>query len=104
MTKLKNIEKSNKQKSTSYIFFDHNQNFFDIIYIDGLHKYHQVKKDLNNALKYLKEDGIIICDDYFWNLDGHKLEIPISAINESVNENNLKIVAVTTNQIFLKKD
>ena len=62
-----------------------------------------MKKDLNNALKYLKEDGIIICDDYFWNLDGHKLEIPISAIKEAVNENNLKIVAVTTNQIFLKK-
>ena len=62
-----------------------------------------MKKDLNNALKYLKEDGIIICDDYFWNLDGHKLEIPISAINEVVNENSLKIVAVTTNQIFLKK-
>ena len=62
-----------------------------------------MKKDLNNALKYLKEDGIIICDDYFWNLDRHKLELPISAINEAVNENNLKIVAVTTNQIFLKK-
>ena len=77
--------------------------FFDIIYIDRLHRYHQVKKDLNNALKYLKEDGIIICDDYFWNLDRHKLELPISAINEAVNKNNLKIVAVTTNQIFLKK-
>ena len=62
-----------------------------------------MKKDLNNALKYLKEDGIIICDDYFWNLDGEKLEKPISAINEVVNENSLKIVAVTTNQIFLKK-
>ena len=100
---LKNIENLIKYKSTSDSFFDKNQNSFDIIYIDGLHRYHQVKKDLNNALKYLKEDGIIICDDYFWNLDGHKLELPISAINEAVNENNLKIVAVTTNQIFLKK-
>ena len=100
---LKNAENLNKYKITSDIFFDNNQNFFDIIYIDGLHKYYQVKKDLNNALKYLKEDGIIICDDYFWNLDGDKLENPISAINEVVNENSLKIVAVTTNQIFLKK-
>ena len=100
---LKNAENLNKYKITSDIFFDNNQNFFDIIYIDGLHKYYQVKKDLNNALKYLKEDGIIICDDYFWNLDGEKLEKPISAINEVVNENSLKIVAVTTNQIFLKK-
>jgi len=100
---LKNIEKLNKYKSTSDIFFNNNQNFFDIIYIDGLHKYYQVKKDLNNALKYLKEDGIIICDDYLWKLDGDKLDIPINAINEIVSKNNLVIVAVT-NQIFLQKN
>ncbi len=62
-----------------------------------------MKKNLNNALKFLKEDGIIICDDYFWKLDGHKLEIRIRAINNVVNENTLKIVAVTAKQIFLKK-
>ena len=101
---LKNIENLYKYKNTSDVFFDNNQNFFDIIYIDGLHEYSQVKKDLNNALKCLKEDGIIICDDYFWNTDGDKMEIPISAINEIVDENSLKIVAVTTNQIFLKKN
>ncbi|MDA9769270.1 class I SAM-dependent methyltransferase [Candidatus Pelagibacter sp.] len=101
---LGNLKNLYKYKNTSDNFFDNNQNLFDIIYIDGLHKYYQVKKDLNNALKYLKEGGIIICDDYFWNLDEHKLEIPISAINEVVNENKLKIVAVTANQIFLKKD
>ena len=101
---LKNIDNLNKYKGNSDSFFDNNQIFFDIIYIDGLHKYYQVQKDLNNALKYLKEDGIIICDDYFWNLGGDKLEIPIRAINEVVNENNLKIVAVTANQIFLKKN
>ena len=101
---LKNIEKLNKYKSTSDIFFNNNQNFFDIIYIDGLHKYYQVKKDLNNALKYLKEDGIIICDDYLWKLDGDKLDIPINAINEIVSKNSLIIVAVTANQIFLQKN
>ena len=101
---LMNIESLTKYKSTSDNFFENNQIFFDIIYVDGLHKYHQVKKDLNNALKFLKKDGIIICDDYFWNLDGNKLDKPISAINEFVDENSLKIVAVTRNQIFLKKD
>jgi len=101
---LKNIENLNKYKSTSDSFFNNNKKFFDIIYIDGLHKYYQVKKDLKNALKCLEDGGIIICDDYFWNLDGSKLEIPISAINEVVNENNLKVIAVTANQIFLKKN
>ena len=63
-----------------------------------------MKKDLNNALKYLKEDGIIICDDYLWKLDGDKLDIPINAINEIVSKNSLIIVAVTANQIFLQKN
>ena len=63
-----------------------------------------MKKDLNNALKYLKKDGIIICDDYFWNLDGNKEDIPVQAINEVVIESDLKIVAITVNQIFLKKN
>ena len=63
-----------------------------------------MKKDLNNALKYLKEDGIIICDDYLWKLGGDKLDVPISAINEIVSKNSLIIVAVTANQIFLQKN
>lgn len=100
---FKNIENINKYKNTSNFFFQNNQIFFDIIYLDGLHKYYQVKNDLNNALKCLKEDGIIICDDYFWNMHGDKMDKPISAINEVINANNIKIVAVTTNQIFLKK-
>jgi len=101
---LENVKNLHKYKITSDVFFNNNKIFFDIIYIDGLHRYYQVKKDLNNALKCLKEDGIIICDDYFWNLDGNISEIPISAINEVVNENSLKIIAVTANQIFLKKN
>ena len=36
---------------------------FDIIYVDGLHTYEQVKKDADNAWKFLKPDGIIIGHD-----------------------------------------
>ena len=86
------------------MFFNNNKIFFDIIYIDGLHKYYQVKKDLNNALKFIKKDGTIICDDYFWNINGDKLDKPINAINEIIKVNNLKIVAVSVNQIFIKKN
>ena len=100
---LKDIKNLIKYKNTSDDFFSNNKLIFDIVYIDGLHKYYQVKKDLINALKFLDRDGIIICDDYFWNLDADKKDIPIGAINEIVNKNNLKIVAVTVNQIFLKK-
>ena len=52
--------------------------------------------------------GNVVNEDFEYreNMYGkeNKLEIPISAINEVVNENSLTIVAVTANQIFLKKD
>ncbi len=36
---------------------------FDLIFIDGLHLADQVDKDIQNALKYLKEDGFIVLHD-----------------------------------------
>lgn len=50
-------------RSTSNDFFKKNENVFDIIFIDGLHHYKQVKKDINNSLNFLDKDGIIIIHD-----------------------------------------
>lgn len=36
---------------------------FDIIYVDGLHEAHQAYRDIENAVKHLSENGIIIVDD-----------------------------------------
>ena len=44
-------------------FFLHNKKKFDLIFIDGLHVYHQVKKDILNSLKFLKKDGFILVHD-----------------------------------------
>ena len=43
-------------------FRDYKENF-DIIFIDGLHYYHQVKKDVENSLKILSREGIILIHD-----------------------------------------
>ena len=48
---------------TSDQFFDCNQRTFDLIFIDGLHEYDQVKKDLDNSLKILNDGGIIMLHD-----------------------------------------
>ena len=48
---------------TSDLFFKNNKQQFDIIFIDGLHYYEQVKRDILNSLDILKKDGIIICHD-----------------------------------------
>ena len=50
-------------KGTSDQFFYQNNDFFDCIFIDGLHEYDQVFKDIINAIKYLNKDGIIILHD-----------------------------------------
>lgn|SRR5690554_1259606 len=36
---------------------------FDVIFIDGLHLAHQVDRDIQNALKYIKDDGFIVLHD-----------------------------------------
>ena len=50
-------------RSTSNQFFDQNKNNFDIIFIDGLHHYSQVLKDINNSLKILNRNGFILVHD-----------------------------------------
>ena len=50
-------------KMTSDNFFKNNQNTFDIIFIDGLHQYEQVRKDIDNSLKFLNKDGVILLHD-----------------------------------------
>ena len=50
-------------KDTSDNFFKNNKENFDLIFIDGLHYYHQVKKDIINSLKFLNKDGVIILHD-----------------------------------------
>jgi hypothetical protein len=50
-------------KDTSDNFFKNNSDKFDIIFIDGLHEYDQVKKDINNSIKFLNNDGVIYLHD-----------------------------------------
>ena len=50
-------------RKTSDAFFSNNTDKFDIIFIDGLHTYGQVKKDIINSVKCLKENGIILVHD-----------------------------------------
>ena len=50
-------------KKTSDEFFEKNNQKFDIIFIDGLHTYKQVKKDILNSISCLNDDGIILVHD-----------------------------------------
>ncbi len=50
-------------RATSNQFFKNNEETFDCIFIDGLHEYNQVKKDISNSLKFLNEGGVILLHD-----------------------------------------
>ena len=50
-------------RKTSDDFFSTNKINFDIIFIDGLHEYKQVKKDILNSLKFLNPGGIVLVHD-----------------------------------------
>lgn len=50
-------------RGTSDNFFKQNSDFFDCIFIDGLHEYHQVIKDIKNSINFLNQDGVIILHD-----------------------------------------
>ena len=50
-------------RMTSDDFFKQNKSIFDLIFIDGLHIYEQVLKDIENSLKVLNDNGVILVHD-----------------------------------------
>ncbi len=50
-------------RMTSDEFFIKNDQSFDIIFLDGLHTYEQTIKDIDNGLKFLNPNGVILIHD-----------------------------------------
>ena len=50
-------------RKTSDEFFKTNDKKFDLVFIDGLHTYEQVKKDIINSIDCLKENGVVLVHD-----------------------------------------
>tara|TARA_B100001121_G_C18661783_1_gene609244 strand:- start:1036 stop:1710 length:675 start_codon:yes stop_codon:yes gene_type:complete len=50
-------------RTTSDEFFKSNTEKFDIIFLDGLHTYNQTIKDINNSLKCINSNGVILIHD-----------------------------------------
>ncbi len=50
-------------RKTSDEFFKNNKLKFDVIFIDGLHTYEQVRRDIINSMKFLNKGGFICIHD-----------------------------------------
>ena len=57
-------EKGGTCRKTSDDFFDQNTKNFDVVFIDGLHEYAQVRQDAINALNCLADGGWIAFHDF----------------------------------------
>lgn len=56
------ISGGNIRKTSDQFFLENNEKF-DLIFLDGLHTYEQTKKDIDNSLRILNENGIIFIHD-----------------------------------------
>ena len=56
-------ESGGTHRMTSDKYFQTNNDKFDIILIDGLHTYDQVRKDIFNSIERLNPNGVIIMHD-----------------------------------------
>ena len=70
---------------------------YDMIYIDGTHKYLSTLNDAKLSLKCLKENGIIVFDDYDKNFPG-----VVQAVDEFIAMNNLILEPISETQVIAK--
>ena len=80
-------------------------NSFDIIYIDGCHSAYCALADAVLCFELLKEDGILIFDDYLWKKDDYPRELaPKVAIDSFITAyRNYIEVLHRGNQVFIAK-
>ncbi len=78
-----------------------NEEFFDIIYIDGNHNPEYVLEDGVLSFRHLKIGGIMIFDDYGWggeNCTKKGIDAFISGFNSRI-----ELLGIKDSQVFLKK-
>ena len=93
-----------KYKMTSNDFFKKNDEYFDLIYVDGDHSSDQVKIDLINSWNVLKNGGFLVLDDYMWWYYKDYKKNPSTPINNFIKENILNISKLNVwHQVIIQK-
>ncbi len=66
------------------------------VHIDASHLYEHVRGDLDTARTVLKQDGLVVCDDY---RSPHTPGVS-AAVWESVADDDLRVICVTTQKLY----
>lgn len=72
---------------------------FDFIFIDGLHTYEQVKRDLNGFSPLIRKGGVIACHDY----NHPNYPLVTNAIDEFAEQHKAKINICPFHAIYMDK-
>lgn len=101
-----NKEYSNLDNVTIIKDFSENvvfeENYFDLVYIDGNHSYKYVLKDLNHYYKFMKNKSYLTGDDYGWK-DKYCQRGPAGAVKDFCKEKGLDF-QVIGKQFIIKID
>lgn len=100
------VDRINLFESRSENFFneENNKTKYDIIYIDGSHYFDDVCKDAENSFLSLKDNGIIIFDDFLKKYYKDLKKDPIVAIIKFIDKHKKNIRIINVNyQIIIKK-
>ena len=108
--------KFNKEKFGNYKFFNTSSDIFfkkiinikfDIIYVDGSHYGKDVYNDLKNSHQNLKENGILIIDDFLLDLEFRRnknyFDEVMAGVFMFLNEKFKYKILYTGHQLILKK-
>lgn len=75
---------------------------FDFIYVDGSHVTSTVEKDISLGWKILSDGGVMICDDYVWEMGVEEQE-PYIAIEKFLTNTKDASVIFKNQQVGLQK-
>jgi predicted O-methyltransferase YrrM len=97
--------KGTSRKWLAELKLDGHSGTFDFIYVDGSHQAPDVLEDLTGAFPLCRLGGIILCDDYLWEMERNPLHTPKLAIDAFVTcfRSKITILPAPLYQVVLVK-
>ena len=78
-------------------------NYYDVIYIDGNHNLCNILEDAIYSVRKLKSKGYLILDDYDWNVGIKNTKSTMKAFIHAFCPSKLNFLFIYDNQVFLQK-
>ena len=77
--------------------------FFDVIYIDGNHNLSNILEDAVLSYRKLKSNGYLIMDDVNWGYGEENTQNTVNAFVNAYTKNKMELIFIDCDQLILKK-